>query len=490
VFEIKKEVLETHEALLNVEIEEQAVKEAMRKTARSVAHKVNIPGFRKGKAPYAKVVQYVGEAALLQETADSMLEEIYPQILDKAEIEPYGSGELQNIQPAPLTFTIRVPLAPETVLGDYQSLRQAWEEATVTDEEVANVLEQIREENIVLEPLERPAEYGDEVHINVVGTVDGEVIVDEDDIEVILNADAPFVAPGFVEALVEMSEGESKTFTVAFPENFREESLRGQEGVFDVTVVGVYERVLPDLDDALASTAGTFETLEALKQDIYRRLLETKQSHAQGHYRDDLIASLVSQSEVRYPPAMVEHTLDDMLEDIGKRIQRERRMSLEDALQLDGVTMEQFRERMMPQAEADLKRSLVMAKFAEAEGIVVSDDEVVQEYHDFMTSMGQEQRIDSTPLPLDSPMGRSLRLSLLSRKTVEHLEKIGRGLVDAEATADAPEGVSEETPHDAETAVEDASAEPETVAEDTPVAAEDVLPVEAPPTQTEDTPQA
>jgi trigger factor len=485
VFEIKKEVLATHEALLNVEIEEEAVKEAMRKTARVLSQKYNIPGFRRGKAPYAKVVQYVGEAALLQEAADAMLEEIYPQILEKAEVEPYGPGELQKIQPDPLTFTIRVPLEPETVLGDYHSLSLEWEDVTVIDEEVANVLEQVREEHAVLEALDRPAEYGDEVHINVLGTVDGDVVVEEDDIEVVLKEDVPFVAPGFVEALVGMSTDEEKSFTVVFPETFSEESLRGEEAEFEVEVVGVYERMLPDLDDALASTAGSFETLEDLKQDIYTRMLDTKQRHAQEHYRDDLVSILVAQSDVRYPPVMVEHALDDMLEDMGKRIQREQHMSLEDAMQLQGITVEQLRQQMKPQAEADVKRSLVLTKFAEAQGIVVSDDEVVQEYHSFMTALGQAHRIDSMPLTLDSPMGHNLRTGILSRKTLEHLEKIGRGEVDADAVEKAPE-----------VAAEEASAEPEGVAEETVVEAEDAPVVEAmmsataTETQEEDTPQA
>ena len=475
MFEIKKEVLATHEALLNVEIEEAAVKEAMRKAARAMSQKYNIPGFRKGKAPYAKVVKYVGEAALLQEAADAMLEEIYPQILDEAEVDPYGPGELQDIQPDPLTFIIRVPLAPEIVLGDYHSLNLEWEDVAVTDEEIADVLEQVREEHAVLEALERPAEYGDEIHIDVLGTVDGDVIVEEDDIEVLLKEEVPFVAPGFVEALVGMSTDEEKSFTVVFPETFSEESLRGEEGEFEVKVVGVYERVLPDLDDALASTAGSFETLEELKQDIYTRMLDAKQRHAQEHYRDALVSILVAQSDVHYPPVMVEHALDDMLEDMGRRIQREQHMSLEDAMQLQGVTTEQLRQQMKPQAEADVKRSLVLSKFAEAQGITVSDDEVVQEYQNFLTAMGQAHRIESMPLTLDSPMGHNLRTGILSRKTLEHLEKIGRGEVDVDAVTEAQEATMEE-----------ASAEPEDVEEEAVVEAEDAPVVEVSLAQEED----
>jgi len=444
VFEIKKELLATHEALLNVEIEENAVKQAMQKAARSIAGKVNIPGFRKGKAPYAKVLQYVGEDAVLQEAADQIIQEIYPQIIDQAGIEPYGPGTLEKITPSPLTYTIRVPLEPEVKLGDYHSLRQPWEDATVSDEEVVNILEQIRSEHAVLEPLERPAQWGDEVHFNVLGTADDEVIVDEDDIEIVLQEDAPFLTPEFVQALIGMSTDEEKTFTIVLPEDFREESLRGAEVQFKVKMVGVFERVLPDLDDALASTVGPFETLEDLKSDIYTRLKDAKQSQFQETYRDNLVEALVAQSEVHYPPDIVKQTLDDMIKNADERTQRERHMSLKDALQLQGMTLEKFREQLQPRAEENVKRSLVLLKFAAAESIQVSDDEVVQAYGDMMTMLGAPARVVEAGVSLDSDLGRNLRLNLLNQKVLEHLEKIARGeLTPANA---APEMTSTEEP--------------------------------------------
>jgi len=458
VFEIKKELLATHEALLKVEIEQNTVEQAMQKAARSIAGKVNIPGFRKGKAPYAKVLQYVGERSILQEAADKLIEEIYPQVIEQAGIEPYGPGALEKIDPSPLTFTIRVPLEPEVTLGDYYTLRHPWEDVAISDEEVANVLEQVRTEHAVLEPLERPAEFGDEVHINVVGTVDGTVIVDEDDIEVTLSQDTPFITPAFVEALVGMSVGEEKSFTIVFPEDFREASLRGDEAQFDVTVVGIYERVLPDLDDALASTVGAFETLDDLKNDIRTRLQEAKERQTKETYQDNLVAALVEQSEVRYPPAMLEHTLDDMIENAEKGTQRDRHMSLKDALQLQGVTVEQFREQLTPRAEADIKRSLVLNKFATEQNILVSDDEVVQEYSSMMAMFGQSNMTNAPRLDLNSQLGRNVRLTVLGRKTLERLEKIGRG--EVEATSPTPEKNAVEP--DAAPAVEEPAALAET----------------------------
>ena len=453
MFDIKKDLLETHEALLNVTIDEQTVKQAMQKAARAISRQINIPGFRKGRVPYARVLRYVGEAAVLQEASDALLEELYPKIIEEAAVAPYGPGQLEDVQQNPLVFTIRIPLAPTATLGDYLSLRADWEASTITEEEITAIEDQIREEHAVLESQERPAQYGDEVHIDVTGTVDGEVVIDEEDVEVILSEETPFIAPEFVEGLVGMSVDEEKAITVTFPEDFAEVAFQGQEVLFNVKVTSVYARSLPDFDDALASTVGAFETADALKQDIHDRLMEAKVQQNQQEYRDGLVTALIEQSDVKYPPAMLEDTLEDMIKSTGERVQRERNMPLEDALQLDGMTLAQFRENIRPQAEENIKRSVVLNEFAKQEGIEVSDDEVAQEFNSLFMAYGQDVEIPDMNIDLNSPLGQNLRLTALGRKTLERIEKIGRGLADVE-----DETESEEETVEAEAAIE----EPET----------------------------
>lgn len=462
MFDIKKDLLETHEALLNVTIDEQTVKKAMQNAARQISRQINIPGFRKGRAPYARVLRYVGEPAVLQEASDALLEELYPQIIETAEISPYGPGQLEDVQHNPLTFVIRIPLAPIAELGDYQDLRADWEQAAVTEEEITAIADQIREENAVLELQERSAQYGDEVHIDVTGTIDDEVVIDEEDVEVVLSEETPFITPEFVEGLLGMSAGEEKAITVTFPEDFADVTFQGQEVRFDVKAISVYERSLPEFDDALASTVGSFETIDVLKQDIRDRLMEAKVQQGQDAYRDGLVEALIEQSEVKYPPAMLEETLNDMIESTGQRVRRERNMSLEDALQLDGMTLAQFRENARPQAEARIKRSVVLSEFAKLEGIEVSNDEVVQEYNNLFTAYGgPDVEIPEMNIDLDSQLGQNLRLTALGRKTLERLEKIGRGLGDIEDAADeaAAEDVAEEAVVEEEAATEGAVVE-------------------------------
>jgi len=428
VFEVKKEVLDTHEALLTVEIEEPAVQDSMQKAAKKIAREVLIPGFRQGKAPYNKVVRYVGENAVRQEAADLLIQDLYTQIIEKAEVAPYSSGELDNLQLEPMVVKIRIPLEPTVDLGDYQSLRHEWQDAAVSDEEMDGILQQIRDEHAVLEAAERPAQSGDEVHIDVVGTVDGdEVIVKENDVAVVLNPDVPFLAPGFVESLVGMSVDEEKSFKLTLPDTIENESLRGVEVDFAVTVGEVYARLLPDLDDALASTVGPFETLDDLKADIHKSFMAHKEQTAKSTYQNAMLGKLVQQATIHYPPVMLNEALDDIVAETGEHLEHDHQMSLEDALRLEGRTMESFREQMQSQADERVRRTLVMREFANRENIAVDDDELVEGYNQLLVSSGVENSEMMGNLQLDSDLGHRLRNSLTVQKLMDRLVQIGRG---------------------------------------------------------------
>jgi trigger factor len=414
-------------------------------------------------------VQWVGEPAIIQEAAETLLDESYTSILEAAEVAPYGPGDFVDMQTDPLTFKIRVPLEPEVDLGDYLSLREAWETPTVSDEEVEQVLAQLREENATLEPVDRAAEMGDQLLVNVQATVDDETIVEEDDIEVLLSEERPFLSEAFVAALVGLSADEDSTFELTLPDTIDDPALRGLEAEFTVHVNTVYERQLPELDDALASATGSFETFEELRQDIVDRILAQKEDQSEAAYRDQLIEKLVAQAEFSYPPQMVEETLDDMVREAEQRIQRQSKMSLEDALRLEGRTLEQFREEMMPQAEVRVERSLALQQFAHLEQISVNDDEVVKEYASFMSQFGPaQQQLTAEDVDLESPLAQNFRNSVFGRKVMERLAAIGRGQAEAEATEDQDD--VEPVAEDAAVAVAEAGAEEDApVAEDAPV---------------------
>jgi trigger factor len=460
VFEIKTEILDSHEALLNVEIDEETTRQAMRDVAREIAREIRIPGFRKGRAPYKVVVRYTGEDYVRRQAAEDLLEDLHRDFIEAAGITPYTSGTAENIDESSMTFTIRVPLQPEVDLGDYRHLRRERPTPTVSDEEVQAALDQIREENVVLDSVDRPAELGDLMTIDVLGTVEGDLIAEEDEIEVMLDPEQPFIAPGFIEELVGLSEGEQKIFTVVFPDDFEEASLSGEEATFEVTVDQVYDRTLPELDDALASVVGPFESMDELEADIRERIRASKEEQTQETYHDDLVYDLIDQAEIRYPPAVVEETLKNMVQNIDRNYRREHRMSLDDALKLQGLTLEQFENTLRPQAEESIERNLVLQEFVLQEGIEVDDDDVVRMYTDFMERLGQEQMPDQPMFDLDSEMAGQFRYSVLQRNIMERLEAIATGQVEADEDVETSEDEVEATEAE-EAAPSEAPAEPE-----------------------------
>lgn len=442
MFEIKKELLETHEVLLNVEIDAKVVQDAMKKAARVIARSVLIPGFRKGKAPYSKVVRHVGEGAVLQEASDRILEDMYSKFIEEADVSPYGPGQVEDMKTDPLTFKIRVPLEPMVKLGDYKSLRKDWVEVEVGDEEVAMVVDQVRTEHAVLVPLsDRAVQIDDKVHADVMGILDsGDLFIEEEAFEFILEDGSDFIMLGFIDEIVGMKVEEEKSFTLTMPEDGVEPELKGAEIAFEVKIVEAFERTLPDADDALASTVGSFETFAELKADIQQRLLDAKTQQSQEDYREAMITMMIEQAEISYPPLFLKEMLDDMVASSAERIQREHNITLEDILRLQGRTMEDFRTEMQPNAEQRALRSLLLSTFAHDEKIEVSDDDLTKEYTSLIAAAGLENQAE-LGITVDSPLGQSLRSGLIGRKTMVRIEEIGRGLAISEESA--PETVEE-----------------------------------------------
>ncbi len=436
MFELQTEILEQHEALLTVEIAEETVQKAMRKTARRIARQYNIPGFRKGKAPYNVVVRAAGEETVRQEAAEALLEQLYPQVLKQAEIEPYAEGNLEDINLNPLVFKIRVPLQPLIDLGDYRSLRREPDPPEVTDEELASELKNLQWHNAMLDVVTRPARPGDAVSLWLLeGRINDEVVVHEHHVKIALVAKDYFIAPGFIETLVGMSAGEEKTFSLTMPEDFEDEDLQGEDVEFTVNVEEVYQRTLPGLDDALASAVGPFETLEELKDDIRQWILNYKTDEATDNYLRALVKDLIAITEVRYPPIMEEEWVDALLEETKTSVEQRQDMEWEDYLRLQGQTEKQVREKLRPEAVRRLREGLVMGKFASEVGVTVTDAEVKEEIRDLREGAELHDSKSQSSFDPESALARDARQRLLVRKTLDKLELLGRGqLEEAEDT--------------------------------------------------------
>jgi trigger factor len=417
---------------LTIELDEKETQQAMQRAARNISRQVNIPGFRKGKAPYDLVLQRFGEDTVRKEAAEVLLAEVYDKALVQEGIEPYAPAELEKVDLDPITFAFSVPLRPVIELGDYRDYRLKYKQVKVSKSKVEEALEDIRMQNAILELVERPVEMGDGASVSFSVTVDGETVLKEDTAHVMVEADASYPAPGFAKELVGMSAGDKCTFTLTLPDDFPREDLRGQEAEFSAKLMEVYDQTIPDLDDDLARTVGGFGSLKELEKQIKEQIRQGTQQEIDQEYVDQVLSDLVEQAQIEYPPVSLERELDETAEEFKRIVRRDAKLSLEDYLRLQNKTMEAFREELTPSAEARLKRALLLGQIVQLEELDVDKEEIHAQIEAMSAQWGV--RAEEVRSSLNSDAGQqAVRSRLLANKAVQRLVAIAKGEMEADA---------------------------------------------------------
>jgi trigger factor len=422
---ITTEDLGNRQVMLTIEVDEERVDRALRGVARKVSRDYNIPGFRRGRAPYQVVLQRFGREALLQEALDGLAQEIYQESLESEKLEPYDIGSLEDVQFEPLTLKLRVPLRPVVALGEYRDLRIEPPGVTVDEDEVATELERLRQSNAMLEPAgDRSVEMGDWVSLDVTAQVGDESLLRQESHSMVLDAEDEEFEAGFAAQIVDMKAGDEKQFTLVLGDNWGEDKA-GQEAAFDVRLHEVRSRVVPDLDDDLARTVGDFDTLDELRENIRDQFAADAQREADAGYAEEVIEALVTTATVDYPPDMVDDQVGDLAGDLERRLESQG-LSVEKYLEMSGQSEDQLREALRPRAEGTLRRGLVLGELARREQIDVAGDEIEQRISLLSASWGE--RADEVRDLLAEPESfRSIASSLLADKAVQRLISIAKG---------------------------------------------------------------
>jgi trigger factor len=262
------------------------------------------------------------------------------------------------------------------------------------------------------------------VEVTILGTEGEETVVDRRDVQAMLQEDTP--PPGFAEAVTGMSADETREFTLTYPEDYEEERLAAKAVAFSVSLAQVYEMLTPELDDDLARTVGNYETFDELEASVRERLKERERARAESEYAEQVLAGIIEQAELSYPPLMLEEALDDAVENYEQRIEREEHMMLEDYLRIQGRTMDDLREDLKPDVKASLERALVLGEVVDHEDLEVSDEaldvqiaESSEQYGDLSEEIRER---------LNRPEGRrGLRNRMLANAAVERLVAIAKG---------------------------------------------------------------
>lgn len=340
------ESLSPTRAKLTVEVPFDELKPSLDKAYKTIAQQINVPGFRRGKVPPAVIDRQVGRGAVLDQAINEALPKVYVEALRENSLEPLAQPEIEVTRLEDkelLEFTAEVDVKPEIELPDYDGLEAEVEDLTVTDEDVEDQLNNLRERFGTLADVERPAADGDFVSIDLVATKDGEVVPGAEVAGMSYQVGRGGMLDGLDEALTGLSAGESAEFTSQLVGG----DLVGEDVAVKVTVNGVQEQELPELDDDFAQTASEFDTVEELREDVRARLTRGKRLEQATEARDAVLEALLEKVSVPLPETMVTDELNA------------RREGVEQQLAMAGITMDKYLEdegQTIEEFEADLER--------------------------------------------------------------------------------------------------------------------------------------
>jgi trigger factor len=365
---------------VDVGVPPEAVQKELDAAARELAGDMRLPGFRKGKVPPQLVIQRVGREAVVEQALRSNLPEWYERALREAGVAAVGDPKL-DVSDLPgegeeLEFSIEVGVRPRATLGDYRGLEVGRAEAEVPEEAVQAELDRLREGFASLNPVERAAAAGDLVSIDYRGSIDGEPFAGGEGHDRLVELGSGALVEGFEEGLVGTAAGDERSLEVTFPDDYRADELAGRAATFDVTVKEVREKELPELDDDFASEASEFDTLEELRGEIRERVGEALSRRADEEFREAAVDAAVDAARVEVPEAIARARAEESLERFLHNLTH-RGVDPEAFVKVQEGGREGMLAGVLPEAERALRREATLAAVAEAEGIEVTDDDLI-----------------------------------------------------------------------------------------------------------------
>ena len=430
---VSTEQREPREAVITIELDNADVEPYLDQAYRQAVRRLAIPGFRKGKAPRRIVEQMYGRGYLLNEALDTVIQEFTSKAVENEGLDLGGIPSVSLTDFDPPSFVATVPLQPLVELGDLDSVRVPKDEATVEEERVDGVLEQLRTDLAVWEPAEDAVQMNDLINLTIVGWVeeDGErkEIVQSEATDYIPRPDTTFPLPGLDEGLVGLPQGEPSTFEVEVGEDASNPELAGKTAHFEVEIHSIKRRKLAELDDEFAKGAGEgFESLASLKDKIRGDLIEREEQLVQAKHQEEALTQVLEGASIQISPIIIDHELEHYVHDREEGI-KAGRVSFEEYqeyLAWQGLSEEEVHEQVRPKVEERLKRAHVVRALSVQQAFEATDEEVAEEIESLLgESVESAAALRSL---FDDPERReSIRRMLVNRKTLAYLSEIALG---------------------------------------------------------------
>ena len=430
---ITREDMPGRQVALTIELEPEVVNGALDRAYRQMVNQVNVPGFRRGKAPRQILERYVGEEALTEKAVRNILPQTLQDAITEQHIEALDVSDFEIVSMDPLQVKVIVVQQPLVELGDYASIRVEKNQVEITDEQVDEVITQLRRESAPWnEPAEpRPIKEGDMVYIDLEGfTTEGELeAVKRETFPTIVGLARAGVPDVVNKALEGMSVGNEKDVTETLPDDYPVESLRGMDASYHVKVLSMKEQLLPEVDDEFAKTVG-FDTVELMRETVDRNLRQRSEESAENEQVDKIIEQLVAMSNVDVPDVMVNEELDDMLKSLENRL-KEQRINLRQYFTYSGMNEREWREANRDRARERVVRSLALHEFSHREGIEVEEEDVEREIETMLDRFEVEERDKAREVFGADNMRTSLQNQVYQRKLIDRLVGIAEGRIEA-----------------------------------------------------------
>ena len=408
------ENLEKSQVKLTIEVGAEEFEKAVNKAYLQMRGKMNVPGFRPGKAPRKIIEGMYGAEVFYEEAVNIVLPDAYEAAVQeqKLEVVGYPQVELESCGKDGVVFQCTVAVYPEVTLGQYKGLEVEKEEVNVTDEQVQAELDRMAQNVASTETVERPAKMGDTANIDFEGFEGGVPFEGGKGDNFDLKLGSGQFVPGFEEQIVGMSAGEEKNIDITFPEDYHKE-LAGKAVVFHVKLNKVTETIVPEQDDEFAKDVSEFDTLDELKADIRAKALENAQKQADSAFEQAAVDKAAENTTVDMPKALVENELDIQMERFGYQLQMSG-YSMEQYAKMMGGDVSTMRNAFRPAAEKQAKISVTLEKIAEVEGITASDEDIEAEFKSLAEQYELEVDKVKEMVPMDELTG-----SIKTRKAIK-----------------------------------------------------------------------
>lgn len=420
---IKMEKLEKNIIKLEITVEAKRFSESLKKSSVKNSKTINMPGFRKGKAPMSMIKKMYGEGVFFEDAINFCCDDTYPEALKEYDISPLDYPKIDIIEIGEgkdFIYTASVVVVPEVILGEYKGLDAKKTEYNVTDEEVENELKGMQEKNArIEEKLEGIVAMGDIAIIDFKGFIEDVPFEGGEGSDFELEIGSGSFIDTFEEQLIGLKVGENKEVKVNFPEKYGREELNGKLATFNVTIKSMKEKELPAIDDEFAKDVSEFDSLEELRNDIKASLGKASEDREKKEFEEAVMDAVCSNVEMDIPEVMIKRETDIMLKDLETKLKYQG-LDLESYYQYTNNTEEKVREFMKEAAEKRVKTDLVITEIAKIEKVDATDEEMLEKAKQVAAQYG-EKDLEKTADLIMQAQKQYLKIDVVNEKVIKML---------------------------------------------------------------------